>query len=63
MLSVTYLNPPTDSSQDFQMESCAMVEPPKFEINFWGVKVSAQGLAGIAAAVLVVGMFLAVSRY
>ncbi|WP_256378861.1 hypothetical protein [Bradyrhizobium sp. Ai1a-2] len=40
-----------------------MVEPPKFEINFWGIKVSAQGLVGIAAAVIVVGMFLAVSRY
>jgi hypothetical protein len=43
------------------MESCVM--EPKFDIHFWGIKISAQGLAGIAAAVLVVGMLLAVYRY
>ena len=36
---------------------------PKFEIAFWGCRVSAQGLPGIAAAVLAVGMILAVYRY
>lgn len=30
----------------------------KFEINFWGFKISAQGLVGIAAAVFVVGLLL-----
>jgi hypothetical protein len=44
------------------MENCVMSEP-KFDIHFWGVKISAQGLAGIAAAVVVVGMLLAVYRY
>jgi len=36
---------------------------PRFDIHFWGIKISAQGLAGIAAAVLVVGLVLAVYRY
>ena len=36
---------------------------PKFDINFWGIKISARGLAGIVAAVLVVGMVLAAYRY
>ena len=40
------------------MESCVMSEPPKFDINIWGIKISAQGFAGIAAAVLVVTMFV-----
>jgi hypothetical protein len=31
-----------------------------FDIPFWRIKISAQGLAGIAAAVMVVGMLLAV---
>jgi hypothetical protein len=44
------------------MESCVMSEP-RFDIHFWGIKISAQGLTGIAAAVLVVGMFLAVYRW
>jgi hypothetical protein len=35
-----------------------MTEPPKFEIHFWGVKISAQGVVGIAAAVAVVTMLL-----
>lgn len=35
----------------------------KFEISFWGIKISAQGLAGVGAAVLVVGMFIAVYRW
>jgi hypothetical protein len=43
-------------------ESRAMSEP-KFDINLCGIKISAQGLAGIAAAVVVVGMLLAVYRY
>jgi hypothetical protein len=38
------------------MESCAMSEPPKFDINIWGIKISAQGFIGIAAAVVVVVM-------
>jgi hypothetical protein len=44
----------------FQMESCVM---HKFEISIWGIKVSAQGLVGITAAVVVVGMILAVYRW
>ncbi len=40
-----------------------MSELPKFDIQVWGIKISAQGLAGIAAAVLVVGMILVVYRY
>jgi hypothetical protein len=39
------------------------MDKPKFDIHFWGIKISAQGLAGIAAAVLVVGMLLAVYRH
>jgi len=35
---------------------------PKFDINFLGIKISAQGLVGITAAILVVGMLLAVYR-
>lgn len=34
----------------------------KFEIIIWGIKVCAQGLVGITAAVIVVGMILAVYR-
>lgn len=30
----------------------------KFEISFWGIKISAQGMAGIGAAVLVVCLLL-----
>jgi hypothetical protein len=36
---------------------------PRFDIHLWGIKISAQGLAAIAAAVLVVAMLLAVYRY
>lgn len=44
------------------MESHAMPEP-KFDLDIWGIKISAQGFAGICAAVLVVGMLLVVYRY
>jgi hypothetical protein len=39
-----------------------MAEPPKFEINFWGFKISAQGVLGIVAAVVVVTMLLLTYR-
>jgi hypothetical protein len=39
------------------MESCGMSDH-KFE----SIKISAQGIVGISAAVLVVGMFIAVYR-
>jgi hypothetical protein len=55
-------SPLTDSALKILMESHVMSEP-KFDIYFWGIRISAQGLAGIAAAVLVVGMLLAVYRY
>jgi hypothetical protein len=35
---------------------------PRFDIHFWGIKISAQSLTGIAAAVLVVGCFLPLYR-
>jgi hypothetical protein len=47
----------------FQMESCVMSEPPKFEFHFWGCRVSAQGVIGIVAAVSVVAMVLAFYRF
>ena len=40
-----------------------MSEPPKFDINFWGIKVSAQGVVGIVAAVVVVMSVLAFYRF
>jgi hypothetical protein len=40
-----------------------VTEPPKFDIAFWGIKISAQGAAGIVAAVIVVGMFIALYRF
>jgi hypothetical protein len=40
------------------MENCIMTEPPKFEIHFWGIRISAQGAFGIVAAVAVVTMLL-----
>jgi hypothetical protein len=40
-----------------------MSEPPKFEFDFWGAKVSAQGVIGIVAAVSVVAMLLAFYRF
>jgi hypothetical protein len=49
-------------SSSFSMESHAMPEP-KFDLDIWGIKISAQGFAGICAAVLVVGMLLVVYRY
>lgn len=47
----------------FLMESHAMSEPPKFEFDFWGCRVSAQGVIGIVAAVSVVAMLLAFYRF
>jgi hypothetical protein len=44
------------------MESCAMSEP-RFDINIWGIKISAQGVVGIIAAVLVVMSVLAFYRF
>jgi hypothetical protein len=44
------------------MESCVMSEP-KFEFDFWGCRVSAQGVIGIVAAVSVVAMLLAFYRF
>jgi hypothetical protein len=44
------------------MESCAMSQP-KFDIYIWGIKISAQGVVGIAAAVLVVMLVLASYRF
>jgi hypothetical protein len=44
------------------MESCAMSEP-KFEINIWGIKISAQGVIGIVAAVVVVLSVLVFYRF
>ncbi|MDR3484291.1 MAG: hypothetical protein P4M05_05195 [Bradyrhizobium sp.] len=40
-----------------------MSELPKFDINFWGIKVSAQGVVGIVAAVVVVMSVLAFYRF
>jgi hypothetical protein len=40
-----------------------VMSEPKFDLDIWGIKISAQGLAGIAAAVAVVGMLLVVYRY
>jgi hypothetical protein len=44
------------------MESFVMSELPKFDINIWGIKISAQGAVGIAAAVFVVMSVLAFYR-
>jgi hypothetical protein len=35
------------------------IPEPKFDMNIWGIKVSAQGVVGIAAEVLVVMSVLA----
>lgn len=43
-------------------ENCAMPDH-KFEFDFWGCKVSAQGVIGIVAAVSVVAMLLAFYRF
>lgn len=40
-----------------------MSEPPKFEFDFWGCRVNAQGVIGIVAAVSVVAMLLAFYRF
>jgi hypothetical protein len=40
-----------------------MTEPPKFEIHFWGIKISAEGVVGIAAAVCVVTMLILSYRF
>jgi hypothetical protein len=39
-----------------------MSRPPKFELAFWGFRVSAEGVIGIVAAVGVVAMLLAFYR-
>jgi hypothetical protein len=44
------------------MESCVMSEP-KFELKFLGAQVSGQGVVGIFAAVLLVGMVMAFYRF
>ena len=46
---------------DFSMESCVMSDP-KFELKFLGVHVSAQGVVGIVAAVMIVGMVMVFYR-
>ena len=40
-----------------------MSDLPKFDINIWGIKVSAQGFIGIAAAVVVVMSVLAFYKF
>lgn len=40
-----------------------MYEPPEFEFDFWGCRVSAKGVIGIVAAVSVVAMLLAFYRF
>jgi hypothetical protein len=39
------------SGSHFSNGEPRMVEPPKFEIHFCGVRISAQGVVGIAAVV------------
>jgi hypothetical protein len=55
-------SPERTAFQVSSMESCAMSQP-KFDINIWGIKISAQGVVGIAAAVLVVMSVLAFYRF
>jgi hypothetical protein len=43
-------------------EAPGVSEPPKVEFDFWGCRVSAQGMLGIVAAVSVVAMLLAFYR-
>jgi hypothetical protein len=45
------------------MESFVMSDLPRFDINIWGIKISAQGVVGIAAAVVVVMSVLAFYRF
>ena len=61
----TLTKPPdkNDSLFSFSMESCVMSEPPKFEFDFLGCRVSAQGVLGVIAAVSVVAMLLAFYRF
>lgn len=40
-----------------------MSEQPQFDIYIWGIKISAQGFIGIAAAVVVVMSVLAFYRF
>ena len=40
-----------------------MSDLPRFDFNIWGIKISAQGAVGIAAAVVVVMSVLAFSRH
>ena len=40
-----------------------MSELPKFEIHFWGVRISAQGVVGVVAAVLVVAIIIVSYRF
>lgn len=61
-LWVSYLSRPETQPQVFSMESCVMSDH-KFEFDFWGCKVSAQGVIGIVAAVSVVAMLLAFYRF
>lgn len=39
-----------------------MSEPPKLHINLWGMRVSAEGLAAIGAALLIVFGLMAFYR-
>jgi hypothetical protein len=45
------------------MESYVMSDQSRFEISIWGIKISAQGAVGIAAAVVVVMSVLAFYRF
>lgn len=45
------------------MERCAVTKPPKLEVKLFGCAVSAEGLAGIIGAVVIVVGFLVFSRF
>jgi len=40
-----------------------MSDQPRFDINFWGIQISGQGLVGIIAAVSVVGLFVVLYHF
>jgi hypothetical protein len=51
-----------DSLHVFQMESCVMSEP-KLGFEMWGIRLNAEGVFAIVAAIVLVALVLAFYRF
>jgi hypothetical protein len=57
----TQINRPPKALMFFQMESRVMRN--RLQVSFWGMHLTAEGIVGIAAALLIVIVVVAASRF